>query len=167
LIERKELGEKEEGGRKNVSTTVIHVWWWWGGRIQISSGEREKKGKGRGNGVENRPPGRRLKVGDAVNAWPTSVGGGWARMEDIAVVFLLFFFCKHLQIKMNRPLTRIIELVSWERLPGRVSGAPIGHNRIALVLGWRGGLANCGGGVLEYGSIKKTHGFDANGNNDI
>ena len=87
-------------------------------------------------------PGRRLKVGDAVNAWPTSVGGGWARMEDIAVVLFVFFCIIRMQIKMNRPLTRIIELVSWERLPGRVSGATIGHNRVALVLGWREGLAN-------------------------
>jgi hypothetical protein len=74
-------------------------------------------------------------------------------MEDIAVVLFVFFLHGNLQIKMNRPLTRIIELVSWERLPGRVSGATVGHNRIALVLGWRGGLANCGGGCLENGSI--------------
>jgi hypothetical protein len=52
---------------------------------------KRKRAKGEGM-VLKTDPGRRLKVGDAVNAWPTSVGGGWTRMEDIVVVLFVFFF---------------------------------------------------------------------------
>ena len=95
MFDRKKraVGKRRREEERMLAQRSFMFEWIMGRKVnrQISSGEREKKGKGRGNGVENRPPGRRLKVGDAVNAWPTSVGGGWARMEDIAVVLFVFF----------------------------------------------------------------------------